>query len=150
MSDDILRLIPTDPDYVPDAETQRRACALFASFIPQASEVLIRTSDTIEFVDQGTNFERIVCPLCGVVLDNGWWQNAMDTAYVTGFADLGAPLPCCQKTVSLNDLHYQWPAGFARFVLEAHCPNIADLNYGQINALEEILGCSLRRIWAHY
>jgi hypothetical protein len=39
--------------------------------------------------------------------------------------------------------------GFARFVLEARNPE-ADLNDAQVQALEQKLGCALRKIWTHY
>jgi hypothetical protein len=150
MSDNILRLIPTVPDYVPDAEAQNQARKLLASHLPQAREVYIELSDTVRFVDQGGNFERVRCPVCGVTLETEWWQQAMDTAYETEFRELGITTPCCASGVSLNDLIYDWPAGFARFSLEALNPNVRDLEDKMKRKLEELLGCELRRIWTHY
>jgi len=46
-------------------------------------------------------------------------------------------------------LRYVWPAGFARFVLEAMNPNISDLTAAEQGMLQETLGCRLRRIWVH-
>ena len=58
--------------------------------------------------------------------------------------------PCCAFVTSLNDLDYQWPAGFSRFVLEARDPNIRELDKEQIEKLEEVVGGRLRQIWARY
>ena len=149
MSDDYLRLIPVNPEYVPDALAREDARRLLIALVPGADEVLAKITDDVKFVDQGRNFERIVCPSCGSELDVRWWQEAMDSAYATKFTDLVVSLPCCHNECSLNDLHYEWSAGFARFVLEALNPN-ADLDETQIHALEAKLGSALRKIWARY
>jgi hypothetical protein len=149
MSDDFLRLIPTIPEYIPDSQTQKQLQELFASFVPQADQVSTKATDVVVFVDQGENLERIVCPGCDSQLDVLWWQTAMNLAYEKGFTDLVITTPCCGTACSLNDLKYHWPAGFARFVLEARNPN-TELDNSHIQALEQELGCTLRKIWAHY
>jgi hypothetical protein len=150
MSDNILRLIPTVPDYVPDAEAQNQARKLLTSHLPQADEVYIKLSDTVRFVDQGSNFKRVRCPVCGAALELGWWRQAFGVVYETEFRELDIITPCCASSVSLNDLIYDSPAGFARFSLEALNPNVRDLEYEMRRKLEELLGCQLRRIWTHY
>ncbi len=74
----------------------------------------------------------------------------MDDAFKVRFTALAVTTPCCGANVSLNDLNYEWPAGFARFVLEAMNPGVGDLATAEIAALAEIVGSPLRRIWAHY
>ena len=56
----------------------------------------------------------------------------------------------CGTAVSLNDLRYEWPAGFAKFVLEAMNPNVMDLPDEGFAELSRDLGTPLRKIWAHY
>ncbi len=73
----------------------------------------------------------------------------MNAAYETEFRELDTITPCCASNVSLNDLVYEWPAGFARFSLEALNPNIRDLEGEVLRDLEAILSCQLKRIWAH-
>jgi len=51
--------------------------------------------------------------------------------------------------VSLNDLHYIWPAGFGRFVIEALNPGVRDLQPAEDDQLRQTLGCDLRKIWVH-
>jgi hypothetical protein len=52
--------------------------------------------------------------------------------------------------VSLNELRYDWPAGFARVVLEAMNPDVPDLPATALAELAQRLGAHLRVIWAHY
>jgi hypothetical protein len=149
VSDDFLRLIPTNPEYVPDSTAQAIVRQMVALFLPQAQEINVLTADEVQFVDQGANFERVLCPACGVKLEMDWWQGVMEKAYEKHFLDLSVKLPCCGAAASLNDLTYEWPAGFARFMVEAVNPQ-ADLTDQQIEALEEWARCSFRKIWAHY
>jgi hypothetical protein len=149
MSENVLKLIPIWPHYVPNAAAVRTASNLLAQFFPEAEETASRLTDKVRFVDQGENWERVLCPVCGSKLDENWWQEAVDTAYITGFTDLYVDVPCCGARLSLNDLEYVWPAGFARFALEIRNP-LADLNKEQLLALEQILGCGIRKVWAHY
>ncbi|MBV9851228.1 MAG: hypothetical protein JO250_16280 [Armatimonadetes bacterium] len=95
--------------------------------------------------------ERVLCPACHAgLLDDGRWTQMMDTACETLFTHLVMPMPCCGAWLSLNDLNYDWPVGFARFVLEARNPDVPDLERDQVRALERILDCRLRVIWVHY
>lgn len=150
MSDNYLRFIPTDPTYVADSRTREQARAYLATVLPDATEVTVTVTDEVAYIDQGANFERVLCPQCGHELDAAWWQNAMDAAYETKFAILEIETPCCSTATSLNDLHYDRPAGFARFVLEAMNPKVRDVEEAEVAALSSILGTPLRRIWAHY
>lgn len=94
--------------------------------------------------------ETIVCPACGTVLDDQWWMKVVDRAYNNGkFTDLTVSTPCCDTLCSLNELVYDWPMGFACFVLEAVSP-LTDIGNRQQDLLEQILQCKLRKIWARY
>ena len=149
MSENILRLIPTNPLYVPSADAQNQACALLASLLPEG-DVHLTVTEKISFIDQGSNFERVLCPGCGAMVPMEWWSQEMDRAYdASQFQDLSVMLPCCQTPSSLNDLDYDWPAGFARFRLEARSPS-GDLTPEQLSLFASLLGCSVRKIWAHY
>ena len=151
MSDNVLRLIPLEPEWVPDPQVGENARRLLQRLLPEASQVTIEVQDHVGFVDQGANFESVGCPACGASLDVGWWQAAMEKAMESQFADLAVSPPCCGARTSLNDLRYVWPAGFARFSLEAMNPNRSgDLDPAEIGQLEALLGCKLRQIWAHY
>jgi hypothetical protein len=63
---------------------------------------------------------------------------------------LDVTVPCCGSTVSLNDLDYDWPAGFARFVVEARNPRVGNLSDAEMRELELIVRTRLRPIRARY
>jgi hypothetical protein len=55
-------------------------------------------------------------------------------------------LPRCHEASDLNDLVYEWPAGFARFVLEAENPDPAEWLPREVQErLELILGAGFGR-----
>jgi hypothetical protein len=145
----ILRLIPDDPTFVPSTGAQQAAIQLLAGFLPNALAISVQVHDEITFVDQGANFESVACPACGSHWTTEWWQMAMDHWYQSHDRNLLVTAPCCGARVSLHALQYEMPAGFARFVLEARDP-ADDLDTGQMTVIADILGCQLRRIWAHY
>ena len=70
-------------------------------------------------------------------------------AFEAGFATLTVTVPCCGGQVSLNDLRYDWPCGFARFELEAWNPNRDRLTADELAQLAAALGCEVRQILAH-
>lgn len=134
MSDHFLRFIPKDPAFVLD----------------QADEVSVEATESVQFVDAGSNFESLSCPLCTADLDIEWWTESMERAFVGKLPELGVETPCCNRRTSLNDLDYVWPQGFARFLLQATNANVSDLPDGLLADLERILSCELRVIRAHY
>src|SRR5258708_2739613 len=88
MPDNVLKLIPVDPQYVPEASVRLEARHFLASLVPDAERVEVIVTDQVGFVDQGANFERVLCPNCGSELDMQWWQRAMNSASETGFSQL--------------------------------------------------------------
>jgi len=150
VSSNILRLIPVIPTYLPETEAQERARRYLARVLPSSTLVEVSASAHPRFVDPGGNLESIQCPACRREVSTEWWAEATDRAHAGRFADLSVVVPCCGAHTSLNDLVYVWPAGFARFVLEATDPGITALSKGHVRALETELGCPLREIWARY
>lgn len=150
MSDSILRIIPSDPAFVPDADAQRSAASLVRDAFPRANDIGVRTEDVVTFVDAGANFDAIFCPQCAHELGQDWWAEAMDRAAERTFADLAVKLPCCDASSSLNDLRYEMPQGFARFVIDILNPGVADIPASLTARLCEVLDCKVRFVWAHY
>jgi hypothetical protein len=58
--------------------------------------------------------------------------------------------PCCGTRTSLNQIAYSWPAGFARYTLEALNPGVGSLPTHLVQRPEVTLGAPVRIIWAHY
>ncbi len=167
MSDNYLSLIPEEPSYVPPAEAQARALETFRAFLtkkrpfqvkPSARwdepvvEIEVEVSEDIRFVDQGSNFESVSCPACGAEIDTESWSEWMNKSSKSDFLDRSVTMSCCGRETDLNALRYDWPAGFARYILRALNPEIENgmLPADKLSALEEILGCKLRQIRTHY
>src|SRR6188474_2996206 len=76
ISSTVLKLFPTDPSYVPDKIKQANA-KTFLNKIYKKEQIEFIITDTIEFVDQGENFESVSCNLCSDTIETEDWQNAM-------------------------------------------------------------------------
>jgi hypothetical protein len=84
-------------------------------------------------------------------IDVEWWAHLLEERLATGFTNLTVTVPCCGAEVTLNDLHYDWPCGFARFELEAWNPNRDRdwLTADELAQLAAALGCDVTQILAH-
>ena len=164
MSETVLKIIPTDQDYVPTPEQQEKALVLLRKLVPFGMHEA-RVYDNLTFIDQGEYCEAILCPSCGVrvAVDpfNGSdlaqdWYHALDEAIVAGapVRTLKTVMPCCRASVSLTSLRFVSPAGFACFELSVTDPCTEDertvLRAEQVGELESVLGCKLMQIEARY
>lgn len=148
MSDDWIRLVPDDPHFVPERNRQGRANARFAEIAPGA-EISLEVSNSVMFFDCGGNFEKILCPSCGAGIPVVWWQARMEEDFDDGFRLASWTLTCCAARFTLNDLIYEWPQAFGRFVLEVMNPNIGRLEDDHKREFEGILGTKLRVVYQH-
>lgn len=151
MEDDpstILRIISTNPSYIPDKEQEQQAKDFLTKMYP-TNKIKSLYTDTIEFIDQGQNFDSILCPFCKRIIEAEYWQEAMEKADETYFTDLTFTTPCCNKKTSLNNLTYITAAGFARFVLSVDDPE-KEIEESRLRDLQKILNTPLRAIYAHY
>ena len=149
MSDDWIVLIPEDPSVVPTEEQRLRARQRFSEIAPGADEINLVVSDTVEFFDCGVNFERVLCPSCGVEIADAWWEERMNDDHENGFTLASYSTPCCGSQHTLHDLKYEWPQGFGRFALEAMNANIGELDEHRRKEFEQILATKLRVIYRH-
>ena len=74
----------------------------------------------------------------------------MARADSTKFIDLAVTTPCCALLSSLNDLVYDWPAGFARAELSALNPQRGWLDQAKLAQVASVLGHPLKQVMAHY
>jgi hypothetical protein len=150
MADTFLRIIPTDPGFVPPAEGQQVACDLLIRALPAATRIAIRLTEEVRFVDAGASFEAVSCPLCGAEAGIDWWRAQMSAAFERKFLDLAVTMPCCGGQTTLNDLWYDLPQGFARFAIEVTDPGATELPEEVLRHLPCLLGGAVRLIWANY
>ena len=138
MSHTLLKIISIDPGFVTNMETQEKAKAILAKHY-RPSTIEFQTTDSIEFIDQGANFESVACNSCGRDLEMDEWQALVDNAFEKQFEDLTFITSCCHSKSSLNDLKYNMPAGFAKFTVSiSEAPEEPTEN--ELSQLEGLLG----------
>jgi hypothetical protein len=150
VSDNYLRLIPTDPTWRPGAEVTQRAVATLSALVPGADSVEAEMYEEVTFIDQGANFEGLRCPGCQAELEMDWWSDHMGEAGDAGFENLDVTTPCCGARTSLNDLTYDWPAGFAQAELSVLNPQRGWLDDAELAQVASELGHPLKQVMAHY
>lgn len=161
MSSDYLKLVPIDPNFVPDKVAQDRAVAALEALLPEGSECEAQDFGHVAFVDQGENLEAIMCPACSKRLqlydtsdaesNQEWWYGVVDEIEDGSAEAISVTMPCCTRSVPLTALRFDWPAAFARFELSILDPGIGEnLSREQLAQFEKILGCALVQVRAHY
>ncbi len=147
MSEHIVKIIPKNPFYKGSVSALQSVKAFLERQI-DCDDSEMTSAETPVFVDCGANLEKISCPQCGAELDFDWWGGAMGKAGEEEFMSLEAEMPCCKRIVSLNDLNYEFPCGFA-------CCQICISNPEQfekdnvIEVVKSSLGTDVRNIEAH-
>jgi hypothetical protein len=68
MSDDVLKLIPADPHFVPSDAAKKAAVAALEKLLPEGERCRTEDFGRVTFIDQGENLESILCPACGTKL----------------------------------------------------------------------------------
>lgn len=161
MSEDYLKIVPIESDFVPPEASHEAAIQLLEEFFPEGEKCEAEVYDEIQFIDQGENLEAVRCSACGVVTaidffseeDPGstFWLAASEKLDGANISDVEVHMLCCQRTVPFTSLTFEWPAAFARFELNVHNPNVGEnLSESQLSQLEDILGCKLTQVRAHY
>jgi len=163
VSDYVLSLIPIDQEYVPSSAAREKAAALLQEMLPDGEMCEAKVYDQLHFIDQGENCEAVLCPSCGrrfeidyfTENDPGltWWLEMSEAIPKDGsIKDLQTTMPCCGAGLPFTSLEFDWPAGFAHFALSIWNTNAADglLTVEQLGMLDEVLGCKLKQIRAHY
>jgi hypothetical protein len=158
VSVDLLRLIPTDQNYIPDSSQRRDALALLKTWCPDADEIEATVYDKLTFIDQGENCEAVLCPSCNARMRTNegdrWWWDLTEEIYVEkrSIAHLRVTMPCCAADIPFPSLRFDWPAGFAHFELCVQNPGLDDnlLAPVELRKLEDVLNCKLMQIRTHY
>jgi hypothetical protein len=132
-----------------DSDADARAVEAGHILAPAAAGVVVERHAELVFWDAGGNFERVVCSGCRREVPVDWWQERMSAAWDSGWRSLEVTVPCCRVSTTLNDLVYEWPQGFARWVLEIKNPGRQLLTVEELDGLAGTVGHPLREIWTH-
>jgi hypothetical protein len=121
---------------------------LLCALRPEAEDPELLTYETPEFIYCGANMANIFCPHCQADVRE-WWDKAFDEWWnSTDRSALSAKTPCCGRPISLNDVDYDFPQGFACFAVELMNPG-SDLEPEELRQVESTLGVPVRIIWRH-
>ena len=161
MSDNYLRIIPTDPNLVPSEAVADQVVNLIGPAFPEADEVVAESHGHPVFIDQGANLEAVLCPTCGkrLRLDfadevdpiRDWWHELTDPLESSNVTEVQARMPCCQAMVPFTALQFDWPAGVASFEISIMNPGVPDALSSELQRqVETLLGSPVRYVWAHY
>ena len=145
MSDTVLYLIPIDPFFEPSLDAATQTAAGLRNILGR-DDVTVEYEDSVSFFDPGGNWSGVDCPVCGADIE-AWWSEVVDAACADGFASLEVSTQCCGSLVSLNNLRYRWPAGFAKFALKVWNPGAAEIRQEELQGLSGLLGVELKQIW---
>ena len=161
MSDNYLRIIPSDPNLIPPDAVAEQIVRLLEPAFPEADEVVAETHGHPVFIDQGANLEAILCPACGkrlvlqptaeidAVLE--WWYELTEPLGETDVSQVQASMPCCQAAVPFSALQFDWPAGVASFEISIMNPRVPDPPATELQRqVEALLGSPVKYVWAHY
>ncbi|MER7609181.1 hypothetical protein [Nocardioides sp. NPDC127503] len=155
MSDNWIRLIPTDASWEPAQSSVDLAVAYVVSLFSRpgdsADEVSAVLHNDVALIDSGVNTSSFKCTICSSVTDVSWVFEVVGERS-SDLSDLDVVLPCCGVTSSLNELAYDWAMGFARFEIGVLNGTRAryELDESELRQVGELLGHPVRQILAHY
>ncbi len=162
MSDTYLKIIPVDLMLIPEQSTYKDAIELLEKYTPDGEGAEIEVYENVQFIDQGENIEEIICPSCQSILkiasnneeetdcEKVYEQISLQSENET-LENSVINMPCCSNDVKTVSLKFKWPAGFSKFELSVMNPDISEpLEENKLQALEKVLKCELKQIWAHY
>jgi len=150
MADHFLVVIPADPKAaLPDTSPALRE-ALAA--LTGTREARVKDYGKLQFIDCGENFESIACPICEAAVSTDQWRAWMDTDWhgEDGFHLHRHTTACCGADISLNELDYRWPQGFARWFVSARNDGRGPLTSSEVARLEVVVGLPLKAIAQMY
>jgi hypothetical protein len=162
MSELYIRVIPTDPEWQPTAEAAADAteyvAGLFAGPGDHIEAVEPVFYERITLIDGGEYMEDVFCPRCDAAIGLNWFwdllttRNGGRTVGEPTVHDLGVTVPCCGAALTLPELRFEAPVGFARFEVSARnwSRDAWELSDEELAATGAVLGHPVTQVLAHY
>jgi hypothetical protein len=155
-------LIPTDPDWQPTAEAAVGAveyvAGIFAGPGDHVEAVQSAFYQRITLIDGGEYMQDVFCPRCDAAIGLDWFWNLLiyrnhgRTVGEPAIDDLGVIVPCCVTPLTLPELRFEAPVGFARFEVSAMnwARSVREFSDEELTKAGDILGHPVTQIHTHY
>jgi hypothetical protein len=162
MSDSYIRVIPTDPEWQPTVEAAAGAAeyvaGLFAGPGDHVETVEPIFYDRITLIDGGQYMADVLCPRCGAAIGLDWFwdllrvRNGGRRVGEPTVGDLGVTVPCCGTALTLPELRFEDPVGFARFEVSAMnwTRSASELSDEELTTAGDILGHPVTQVHTRY
>ncbi len=150
MADRFLVVIPVDPK-APLPETSDAVRGALAN-IAGTTQARVKDYGKLQFIDAGLNAQSITCPTCQQDVAEDQWHMWMQEDWhgAEGFHLHKHQMPCCGATLTVNDLLYDAPQGFARWFIGARTEREGLLAPEELSQLEAVAGLPLKAIAQRY
>jgi hypothetical protein len=157
-----MRVIPTDPDWQPTAEAAAGAveylAGLFAGPGDDVEAVEPEFYQRTTLIDCGQYLQDCSCTRCDTAIGLDWFwdllraRNGGRMAGAPTVGELGVIVPCCGAAVTLPELRFENPVGFARFEVTAMnwTRSAWQLSDEELATMGNILGHSVTQVHARY
>jgi hypothetical protein len=157
-----IRVIPTDPRWQPTVEAAARAAeyvaGLFAGPGDHVELVEPVFHERITLIDGGEYLEELFCSRCAATIGLDWFwdlliaRNGGRRVGEPVIDDLAVTVPCCAAELTLPELRFEAPIGFARFEVSARnwTRPAWELSAEELAAAGDLLGHPLTQVHAHY
>jgi hypothetical protein len=162
MSELHIRVIPTDPEWQPTVEAAARTvdyvAGLFAGPGDHVEKVEAIFYKRPALIDGGEYMEDLFCPQCDATLGLDWFWELLSSRSDGQIIDdptvhdLSVTVPCCGTGLTLPELRFEAPIGFARFEVNATnwTRSVWELSEEELTAAGTFLGHPVTQIHAHY
>jgi hypothetical protein len=158
MSELLIRVIPTDPEWQPTTEAAAAAAnyiaGLFAGPGDHVESVKPMFYDRIAVIDGGEYMADLFCPRCEASIGLDWFWDLLGvrTGGDPTIDDLAVTVPCCGAALTLPELRFEDPIGFARFEVRVKDWSRGpwDLSDHELTTAGTILGHPVLQVHAHY
>lgn len=162
MSDLYVRVIPTDPEWQPTIEAAAGAvgyvAGLFAGPGDSVDAVEPVFYERITLIDGGQYMQDVFCPRYDAAIGLDWFwdllreRNGGRTVGEPTVGDLAATVPCCGIALTLPELRFEAPVGFARFEMSVMnwARGVGELSPTELVAAGDILGHPVTQIHTRY
>jgi hypothetical protein len=126
--DNALIVVPEDMYFRPTDGLSNAALEVFIQLFPGAEEYQAEMSEQIHFFSPEDFASSVACPVCGVNTQLGessesvgrkWFYDIDRRCSDQSVENIETVLPACGHSVPVIGLHFDWPAGYAKYALSA-------------------------------